>query len=577
MEQSKGTALAVTRAVLYQNGIGYFERRGKLDGDLLKLRVRPDQIRDVLKSLTVVDLSSGRAISIALPIEKSRLKQLSELPEQVRAQGGVLAIAQAFRGARCQVEGERSATGRLVGVENLGSETKPDWRLSVLTADNVLTQFSVTKVRALKILDGTLELGLRKALDVALDAGSWKPVELAVRLSGPAPHELVVSYVVEMPTWKPAYRVVLGPSENGKPGKALLQGWAVVDNVSGDDWKGIRLSLTAGTPLAFTYDLYTPRFPVRPNLEPQDQAAQIPLDAYQAEGGIAAQKSATATLMAGGGRRGGPGAPPAAPMASAAPEEADKSARAAEPAPPPEPAPVDADALQRNYQALVAGSTVGSLFRYDLDQPITVDDRQSALVNIVNTKVPGEEVLLYRVGQDGASPYRAVRFTNDTGFVLESGPIAIYHQDAQGGTFLGEALGGRIEKTATTFVPYALDGRVRVTLDEAQNEKGMTLVKIVRGLITAESKRVTRYSYDVDNGSGEATTLWVRRPRRTGWKVVGADQMIEEGGAYFIPIALPAAGRTKVSVEEQSPVERSVDIWSDLGRQVIGLYLTNSS
>jgi hypothetical protein len=264
-------------------------------------------------------------------------------------------------------------------------------------------------------------------------------------------------------------------------------------------------------------------------------------------------------------------------MASAAPEEADKSARAAEPAPPPEPAPVDADALQRNYQALVAGSTVGSLFRYDLDQPITVDDRQSALVNIVNTKVPGEEVLLYRVGQDGASPYRAVRFTNDTGFVLESGPIAIYHQDAQGGTFLGEALGGRIEKTATTFVPYALDGRVRVTLDEAQNEKGMTLVKIVRGLITAESKRVTRYSYDVDNGSGEATTLWVRRPRRTGWKVVGADQMIEEGGAYFIPIALPAAGRTKVSVEEQSPVERSVDIWSDLGRQVIGLYLTNSS
>ena len=81
---NRGPELPVTRAVLYQNGIGYFERRGKLADDTLHLRVRPDQIRDFLKSLTVVDLGSGRATSIALPIEKSRAKQLSELPEQVR-------------------------------------------------------------------------------------------------------------------------------------------------------------------------------------------------------------------------------------------------------------------------------------------------------------------------------------------------------------------------------------------------------------------------------------------------------------------------------------------------------------
>ncbi|HZS40420.1 MAG TPA: hypothetical protein VFF06_26490, partial [Polyangia bacterium] len=115
--------LKVTRAVLYQNGIGYFERRGKIDEDVLKIRVRPDQIRDVLKSLTVVDMTSGRAVSIALPIEKSRAKQLSDLPEQVRQQGGLLAIAQAFRGARCHVEADAEAIGRLVGVENLGPES----------------------------------------------------------------------------------------------------------------------------------------------------------------------------------------------------------------------------------------------------------------------------------------------------------------------------------------------------------------------------------------------------------------------------------------------------------------------
>jgi hypothetical protein len=434
----------------------------------------------------------------------------------------------------------------------------------------------VAEVRALKVLDGTLELGLRKALDVALDAGAWKPVDVAVRLSGHAPHELVVSYVVEMPTWKPAYRLVIGKQE-----KVLVQGWAVVDNVSGDDWKGVKLSLTAGTPLAFTYDLYTPRYPQRPNLQPVDEIAQIPTDAYNAVGG----------------------APAGAPMAESAAAPSDAEAPAAEyrrdegkmgkkgarsrsmaapkmaapaPAPPPPP-PVSTEALERNFKTLVAGAAVGSLFRYDLDEPITVDERQSALVNVVNARVPGEDVLLFRVGADQVSPYRAVRFTNETGFVLEAGPMAIYQNDAAGGTFLGEALGRRIEKSANTFVPYALDGRVRVTLDEEQREQGTTLVKVLNGTVTVEAKMVTRYRYDVDNASGEKTTLYVRRERRPGWKIVGADKLIEEGGAYYLPIALPASGRTRVTVEEQSPVVRTLEIWNDLARECIRLYLSNPS
>src|SRR5581483_5453758 len=238
---------------------------------------------------------------------------------------------------------------------------------------------------------------------------------------------------------------------------------------------------------------------------------------------------------------------------------------------------VSEEQLANSYKTLVAGATVGSLFRYDVEEPVTIDERQSALVNIVNAKVPGEEVLLFRVGADAVSPYRAVRFKNDTGFVLEAGPMAIYHTDDAGGTFLGEALAQRIEKTATTFVPYAIDGRVRVTLAEEQKEQGMTLIKVVRGVITVQAKMVTRYSYDVDNGSGEEVTLYVRRERRPGWTLTNKEKIIEEGGAYYLPIALPKSGRTKVTVEEQTPVERVVDIWNDFGRQVIGLYLSNAS
>lgn len=567
--------LRVTRAVLYQNGIGYFERRGTIRGDRLTIRIRPDQIADFLKSLTVVDMSrDGRAVAVSLPVEKSQSRQLADLPPQVREQGGILAIAAAFRGARATVKGkEGSATGRIVGVERIEVPSKSDaggpaheWRLTLLENGGELRTFAVAGITSLKILDKTLTVGLEKALDVTLNEGTWKPIELTVQLAGDGPHEIVVSYVVEMPTWKPAYRVVV---EDG--GQALLQGWAVVDNVSGEDWYDVKLSLTAGTPLAFAYDLYTPHYVRRPDLSPPDEqlgymppmpATSQPAPAYDEEyGGWDA------------------------PEAEEAPAPAKRSAAAKPKAPPPPPKPVSTDDLERNYRSLVAGAGVGSLFRYDLETPISVKDRESALVSVVSKKVPGEDVLVFRAGIDAQNPYRSVRLKNETGFVLERGPVAIYRD----GTFLGEALTARMEKGSTTFVPYALDSRVDVFLEEEQREEGMKLVTIVNGRLVAESKRVTKYVYEVDNRSGEGATLYVQRARRSGWTItkVGLDGdssgppqagkagVIEEEWQYYVPIALPASGKVRVAVEEETPAKRNVEMLSAEGRDLIRAYVSS--
>src|SRR3954471_11660350 len=114
---AKAPELPITRVVLYQNGVGYFERRGELDGDMLTLQVRPDQINDILKSLTVLDLREGRAVSVSLPLEKRGADKLAELPEQVRNASGLLQVLSAFRGARISVAGGAgSRQGRIVGV-----------------------------------------------------------------------------------------------------------------------------------------------------------------------------------------------------------------------------------------------------------------------------------------------------------------------------------------------------------------------------------------------------------------------------------------------------------------------------
>jgi hypothetical protein len=135
-------------------------------------------------------------------------------------------------------------------------------------------------------------------------------------------------------------------------------------------------------------------------------------------------------------------------------------------------------------------------------------------------------------------------------------------------------------------VPYAIDNRVRVVLDEGTSEEGLRLIKMVNGIITAETKQVTRYVYDVDNRQPEAATLYVQRERRTGWKItkVTADDkpatpadIIDEKGIYYIPLKVPANGHTRVVVEEETPTQRNVDFFSDLGRRVISLYLEGAS
>jgi len=63
-----------------------------------------------------------------------------------------------------------------------------------------------------------------------LDGGTGL-IDMKIGLSGSAPHKLRLSYVTESPSWKPSYRLVLA-----KPGVVEVQGWAVVDNTSGEDW-----------------------------------------------------------------------------------------------------------------------------------------------------------------------------------------------------------------------------------------------------------------------------------------------------------------------------------------------------
>ncbi len=273
------STLGLDRVVLYRNGVGYFERSGEVDGDVLTIKVRKDQVNDLLKSLTVVDRRNGQAVSVSMPLDPQAWASAA-LATLSPGQGSLDQILDALRGNEVVLgTTQGKIRGRIVMIEPIVDEPdasppahservmppqagSKDFRLSVLDGKRMHV-VRLSKVKTITFKDGNLALQFHRSLDATAGEGMFQQVAVDIRLAGASKHDLSVSYVVEAPMWKPTYRVVL--PEGGK-GKALLQGWAVVDNISGEDWKKVTMSLTSGAPIAFRYDLHTPRIQERSDL-----------------------------------------------------------------------------------------------------------------------------------------------------------------------------------------------------------------------------------------------------------------------------------------------------------------------
>jgi hypothetical protein len=599
--------LALRRVVLYRNGVGYFERHGKLSGNTLKLKVRKDQINDLLKSLAVVDRSDGKVLGVSIPLDPRALHELA-LETLTPGQGRLAEVLDRLRGTRISVETEwRSASGRIVMVERiLPSQPDPeprdkadggafeDYRLSLLDGEQ-LSVVLLSEIISLTIEDGDVVMQLDRRLDASAGEGMFQQVDLTLRLIGSNEHDLALSYVAPAPLWKPTYRIVL---DDKKPGQALLQAWAVVDNTSGETWRDVQLSLTSGAPIAFRYDLHTPRDVERPDLSHSgvdkqaavalgertyDEAADAAPPAAEAPG--AAPAPEPESMAQEEGRGGGmdddllDGALDSKKKAGGKRSEAPQRSRAApaKPAAPPPPPAVSMEALQSSVAAQARAQRVAGLTRFDLRDRVTLPDGSSTMVTIINQLVKGDQVFLYRPGGSGQgyeqNPYRVVRFRNDTEFVLEPGPISIYSS----GSFVGEGLSEAISSHDTATIPFAVEPTIMVRASyEAPSEQVKT-VKLVRGVLEVEAYERATTVWSA-TGPKELTPyrVLIRHPRRGGnYQLVDPPPGVEElPDAYFVPLPVVAGAKEgSVKVTEQTPKRTSISIWDGAAEQLLDTLL----
>ena len=607
--------LKLDRVVLYRNGIGYFERVGEVDGDTLTIKVRKDQVNDLLKSLTVVEKQSGKAVSVSMPLDPQSWANAA-LATLAPGRGNLAEVLDALRGSNVSLSTtEGTVTGRIVMVEELNDETPEpqpmrggmmppqgrttDHRVTLIDG-NEMKVVRLSKVRGITLKDGDLAMQLNRTLDASAGEGMFQQVAVSIRLAGASSHQLLVSYVVAAPMWKPTYRVVL--PKDGK-GKALLQAWAVVDNTSGEDWSDVSLGLTSGAPIAFRYDLHTPRDVDRSDLtesgvrkqasamvgettfeEAPPPAAAAPAqpvslsdrdgdgvpDSYDEDdsgGDFKADKksgkakpkisASRASMGSGVGRAEAAADAPASPAGGGyyggkPPEEQQR-------------AQLDYDSLKRSTMAQARAASVAGQTRFDIGDRVTVPEGTSTMVAIVNADVDGEETFLFRPGGAGIgyeqNPYRVVRFRNTTPFVLEPGPISIY----SAGSFVGEGLSEAVGSGTSATIPFAVEPGILVTSTQKYDGDDMRLVKISRGVLEVEQfgRRSTTYTVkaqSIDDGY----KLLVRHPK-AGWnyelstRPEGTEDLAD---AYLVPIDVAKGTREgSVTVVEQTPSRTQISIW----------------
>jgi hypothetical protein len=272
-------SLPVTQVILFNSGVGYFHREGEVQGSTpVELAFPSGDINDLLKSLVLQDIGGGKITSITYDSQDPIEKTLQSFAVDLTYNPTYGQILNQARGEKIELTLQGAAgtlTGTIAGMETRQSSVGPASRrstgetpvppsylgqdfLNLLTADG-LRSVPLDQVERVRFLNPALDEEIHRALAVLASAHDTQKKKVRLELSGEAKRTLRVGYVVDNPIWKTSYRLIID-----KDGKALVQGWALVENVSDEDWNNVRMVLVSGRPISYQMDLYAPlMFPGR--------------------------------------------------------------------------------------------------------------------------------------------------------------------------------------------------------------------------------------------------------------------------------------------------------------------------
>lgn len=599
-----GPKLALRRVVLYQNGIGYFERDGRLQGERYRLQLRDHEVGDVLKSLLVVErgATGQRAVSAVVP-------QPEELQGDAKPSSGRTWLDILLQG------GGRHDV--MVAYAVPTPAWKPAYRVVLpgtgadgLTSDGLLQAWAIVdNVSGEPWNRVELVLATGAPLSFAMDLRTPRFIprpDLSGQLVQPVATAAVVAERAQASPGDPDTdrdgipdRLDKCPSEpetyngfddeDGCPdrGRVVISSSKieVLDKVYFErgssevrapsvpivDAVGATL---AGNPEITRIEISGHACPSEPN-PPELSERRAAAVRYQlTKRGIA---SSRLTSRGYGSDR---------PVADGKTEEGCSRSRRVEfqivqrlddsRAPRPAAPASTGDCAQRALQSarpLAKAENLAGNTRYVVSDPVSLPRGSSTMISLLTLRGGTEDIYLFRpeAGVQGSDrhPLRAARI--QVGTALEPGPVAVF----AAGSFVGEGVLTRMHPGETALLPYAIDSSASVQSASEESARPQRLISLHRGEAVVEDLHVLTTTYQVTAGSAPPPRLFVRHPRRSGYTAQQLPAETETSpDALLVPCGLAAEKTTALSVVEQRQGRRTIALKSS--SEPLGPYLAGT-
>ena len=546
--------LALKRVMLSTGGVAYLEYEAEVEGDArLTLNVPLDQVDDVLKSIVVYD-SKGGIGAASLPGRQPLTQLFDDLPFGPEALTAPAALLNALQGAEIRVGTSHPISGKLLKVvgetarASDGTTTVRN-RVSLVTSDG-LQQFILEDAESVRFVDADLQGKIDQALAQIAShrAKDRRAITLTTRGSGT--RVLRVGYVVAAPLWKASFRLSL-PAEAGT---AHLQGWAVLENMSGEDWKGIELTLLSGNPVSFRQAIYQAYYVNRPEVPVEVAGRVLPKLDMGTVDRIRVAAAGAPTL---GGAPMQPAAPPPALM-----QQMKALGRANN---------LEAENMPLAAAADAAEAQEGTTqVSFRIPVPVSLESGQSALVPLVDRDVPAQRLALLQPATSTTHPLAAVKLTNDGASGLPPGVVTLYEQTPQGVAYIGDARLAALPAGESRLLSYALDEKTKI-LRDTDGTSMLAKATIAQGVLhlTRTDRQIVRYT--IAAPKTEARHIIVEQPMMPGWKLVEpAGKTVEETAtAYRVALDLKPGETQSLRFTLEHPREETLRIL-DTGDEDLG-------
>lgn len=564
-----GQKLPIRRVILYSNGVAYIERRGLVSGHAeIDLSFKQSQVDDVLKSMIVLDLGQGRIGAVSYNSSAPPSARMADIPFAIasategNAGGGLAGVLSQLQGARVAVVTTKGTfNGKVLTVEErrsqLDANKPPQVTHSLVIASETgeLSSFDLAEVRSVKLIDEGTRRDLTEFADASASARRRDAKTIVVTSDGAGQREMIVSYTVAAPIWKTTYRVVLDAA-----GKPFFQGWAIVDNVSDEDWENVQLSLISGTPVSFIQPIQKPFYRYRPVVPMPDDLKLNPqvYDPSEGTNPSSAPGAASSGVNTSGEQFSNmPTQRTVQSLYSIAPSVNGRNANANNLA-------LDgASAVEANdktslstaitsensgVEAAATGSEVGDLFEYRIDQPVTLRRDSSALIPILQTRMEGERVSIFNEAARRDRPLSGMLLKNSSPLTLESGSMTVIDGDA----YAGEALMERLKPNEQRLISFALDLGTLVTVRTKEDHTPTFLVKVVNGVFQAHYYQTTQKLYTLTNQTERPRVVYLEHPIREGWTLKDTREPEGKSARYYrFRIPLEPGQKVELPVTER--------------------------